>query len=98
MSKKEFFLRFLGFVLIAVAALPVFALTVNALIYFDTVPVELRDTAYGSELIFRSVVVWCGCLVLGFAGIFPKETWRHVLYFSPLYAPSLYAIIHTITQ
>jgi hypothetical protein len=98
MSKKEFFFRFLGFVVIAVAALPIFALTVNALIFFDAVPLELKDTAYGSELIFRSVIVWCGGLILGFIGIFPKESWRHVLYFSPIYAPSFYAIVHTLTQ
>lgn len=98
MSKKEFFIRFLGFVVIAVAAGPFFALTFNALVLFDFIPQEVKDTAFGRELIFRAVVVWCGCLLLGFIGIFPKESWRYVLYFSPLYAPSLYAIIHTLMQ
>ncbi len=98
MSKKEFFIRFLGFLVIAVAAGPIFALTFNGLVLFDLIPQEVKDTAFGRELIFRSVVVWCGSLLLGFIGVFPRESWRYVLYLSPLYAPSLYAIIHTIAQ
>ena len=98
MSKKEFLIRFLGFVVIAVAAGPVFALTFNALVLFDMVPQEIRDTAFGHQLTFKSVMVWCGSLVLSFVGIFPKESWRYVLYFSPVYAPSLYAVIHTLAQ
>jgi hypothetical membrane protein len=98
MSRKEFLIRFLGFVVIAVAAGPFFALTFNALVLFDVIPQEVKDTAFGNELIFKSVVVWCGSLILGFIGIFPKESWRHVLYFSPIYAPSLYAAIYTLAQ
>ena len=98
MSRKELLIRFLGFVVIAVAAGPFFALTFNALVLFDLIPQEVKDTAFGRELIFKSVVVWCGALILGFIGIFPRESWRHVLYFSPIYAPSLYAVIHTIAQ
>ena len=98
MTKKVFFYRFAGFILIAISAIPLYALTVNVLLFFNLIPQDLRDTAFGHEMTFKAVVVGCGCLVLGFAGIFPKESWRHVLYFSPAYAPSLYAIIHTMTQ
>ncbi len=98
MTKKVFIIRFAGFLAIAVAALPVFALTFNALIAMDLVPEELKDRAFGNELTFRAVIVWCGALIAGFAGIFPKESWRHVLYFAPLYAPALYAVIHTLMQ
>jgi hypothetical protein len=98
MTKKVFLLRFAGFLLIAMAALPAFALTFNALVLFDLIPAELKDKTFGNELTFRAVIVWCGALILGFAGIFPQENWRHVLYFSPLYAPALYAVVHTLTQ
>ncbi len=98
MTKKIFFLRFAGFLLIAVAALPVFAITVNALVALNLIPEELKDKAFGNELTFRAVIVWCGALISGFAGIFPRENWRHVLYFSPMYAPALYIVIHTLMQ
>ena len=98
MTKKVFFLRFAGFLLIALAALPVFALTFNALIAMNLVPEDLKDKAFGNELTFRAVIVWCAALLPGFAGIFPNESWRHVLYFAPLYAPALYAILHTLMQ
>lgn len=98
MTKKEFFLRFAGFIVIALAALPAFVVTFHVLISLNLIPEEVKDKAFGHELTFRSVIVWCGALVLGFIGIFPKESWRHILYFSPLYAPPLYAILHTLGQ
>ena len=98
MTKKIFLLRFAGFLFIAMAALPVFAITFNAMVLLDMIPAELKDKAFGNELTFRAVIVWCGTLIPGFSGIFPKESWRHVLYFAPAYAPSLYAIVHTLMQ
>lgn len=98
MTKKTFFIRLAGFVVIALAALPVYSLAMVAMVVLQLVPQDLMDTGYGNDLTFRAVVVWCGTLVPGFAGIFPKENWRYVLYFSPLYAPALYAVIYTLAQ
>jgi hypothetical protein len=42
--------------------------------------------------------VWLGCLIPAFASIFFQGSWRYILYFSPLYAPSLFAVVYTLMQ
>lgn len=96
MNWKDFALRLVGLIAIAIAAGPLYAVVVNLLLKAGQIPADLVDKAYGTTLITQCVYVWITCLPLGFLAIFLKENWRYLLYFSPLYAPSLYAIIQTI--
>lgn len=98
MTLKTFFIRFAGLIIIALAAGPVYAVTVNLLILLNLIPIELADKAYGNILTMKAIYVWTGCLLVGFGALFLKEKWGLILYFSPLYAPSLFAIIFTLIQ
>lgn len=98
MNWKTFAFRFAGLILIALLAGPLYALTMNLLILAQQIPQELIDKAYGNVLTLKCVYVWLACLLVGFASIFLKQSWRHALYFSPLYAPSVFAVIYTVIQ
>jgi len=98
MTLNNFLIRFGGFVLIALAALPLFAVTVNALIYFEMIPPELGEKGYGGDMTKIAMFVWMGCLVLGAIAIFVQQSWAKIFYFSPLYAPSLFAVVYTVSQ
>ena len=98
MNWKNFALRFAGLIVIALAAGPLYALTMNLLIIAKQIPQELIDKAFGNTLTLKCVYVWLACLLIGFGSIFIKDSWRHILYFSPLYAPSVFAIIYTVIQ
>lgn len=98
MTYKTLIVRFGGFILIALAALPLYAVTVNALVYFQIITPELADAGYGNELTMKAMFVWMGCLLPGAIAIFVQQKWARILYFSPLYAPSLFAAIYTAIQ
>ncbi len=98
MNWKDFLLRLAGFVVIAVAAMPVFALTINALVLFSLIPPTLMESGFGNIVTMKAVFVWAGCLLTGFGGIFIKEKWGLILYLSPMYAPALFAVVFTLIQ
>jgi hypothetical protein len=98
MTLKTFFLRFGGLIVIALAAGPLFAVTMNVMIYFQLFPESLVDKAFGNVLTMKAIYVWMGCLLAGFGSLFLKEQWRLILYFSPLFAPSIFAVIYTLLQ
>ena len=98
MNWKTFALRFAGLIVIALAAGPLYALTMNLLIITKQIPEELIAKAYGNTLTLKCVYVWLVCLLAGFGSIFLKDSWRYILYFSPLYAPSVFSIIYTVIQ
>ncbi len=92
MNAKTFALRFIFLIVIAIAAGPVYAITVNAMVFFGIAPYD------GTALTMQAVYVWLGCLLIGFGSMFIKDDWRLTLYLSPLYAPSLYILVFTIMQ
>ena len=98
MNWKTFALRFTGLIVIALLAGPLYALTMNLLILAQQIPQELIDKAYGNTLTLKCVYVWLAGLLLGFGAIFIKQDWRYILYLSPLYAPSVFAVIYTVIQ
>lgn len=96
---KIFTIRFVG--LIVLAALHhflLYPLVVNMLVLFKAIPEELMDKAFSSVLIMKSYYVFLGSMLLGFISLFCKGNWRNILYFSPLYAPSVFAVIYTLLQ
>ena len=96
MSWKIFALKLAGFVVIALAAMPVYALTVNALLFFSLIPSDLVETGFGNAMTMKAVMVGLGCLLPSFAAIFIRAKWAVVLYFAPLYGPPLFAIAYTL--
>lgn len=97
MSWKDFLIRIGGYLLIAVAAMPVYAATIVLLVVVNAVPEELHD-GFGNDVTFKAVLVWLGCLIVSFGSIFIRESWAKILYLSPLYLPSLFAVFYTVTQ
>lgn len=98
MNWKNFTLRFVGLVLIALAAAPLYGLVINLLLATGQITPDMVETAYGNVLTTKCVYIWIGCLLLGFGSLFVKESWRYMLYFSPLYAPILFALLYTVMQ
>lgn len=98
MSAKTFLIRFTFLICVALAAGPVYAITFNALIFAGAIPQELMNKAYGTMITTRAAFIWMGAVAAGFISIFIKDEWRYILLFSPIYAPSLYAIAHTLMQ
>ncbi len=98
MTWKLFLLRFAGLILLAALAWPLYAITVNGLLWFDLISPELIEQGYGHALTLRMVFVWLTAIAAAFASIFVKDDWRLVLYLSPLYTPSLFAIAYTLVQ
>lgn len=98
MNWKVFTLRFAGLILIALAAGPLYGLVMNLLLATEQITPEMIETAYGNALTMKCVYIWIGCLLLGFGSLFANENWRYLLYFSPLYAPVLFALLYTIMQ
>jgi hypothetical protein len=98
MNWKSFALRFAGLLAIALAMFPMFGLTMNLLVLLKLVPLEMMDKAMGTEIARQAMYVWLGCLIPAFASIFFQGSWRYILYFSPLYAPSLFAVVYTLMQ
>jgi ABC-type microcin C transport system permease subunit YejB len=98
MDWKKYGLRFLGLMVLVVAGFYAFALTTNILILIHAFPQELVDKAFGVELAQKTMFVLVGSTLLGLVAVFLKEQWRLILYFSPLYAPSLFAVIYTLMQ
>lgn len=98
MNAKTLLIRFAILIGIALAAGPVYAITFNALVFFGAIPQELMDKAYGTTLTMQAAFVWMGAVTAGVISIFIKDDWRYILLFSPVYAPPLFAIIHTLMQ
>lgn len=98
MSWKEFALRLAGFVVIALAAMPVYALTVNVLLYFSWIPDDLVQSGFGNDMTLKAVMVGLGCLLPSFAAIFIRASWALILYLAPLYGPPLFAIAYTLAS
>lgn len=98
MNWKNFAIRFAGLIAIGVAAGPLVGLTTNILLKAGLIPEVLIDKAFGHELLSKCVYVWLTCLLFAFASIFLKQNWRYIFYFSPLYAPSVFAVVYTIMQ
>lgn len=96
MNWKTFFIRLAGLVAIVVGGMFLFALTSNVLILMNVMTTEANGSLFGQVLARNTMYVLLGSTVVAFASIFIKDSWRKVLYFSPLYATPLFTIIYTL--
>lgn len=98
MDTKTFILRLAGLFLFIGLGFVLYAITSNLLILFGMMPTEVGSEGFGQHMTRLAMYLYMLSVPIGFAGIFVKDNWRWALYLCPLYAPSLFAIIHTITQ
>jgi len=98
MTFKLFFIRFGGLIILTLLGGMLWALIVNLLLMADLMPTDDVSSGFGQILTHQSMLVYMGSIIIGIIGIFIRDTWRWVLYLCPLYAASVFAVIHTVTQ
>lgn len=98
MNWKIFLLRFAGLFLFAVLGFALYAITSNILILAGLTPDNEGSEGFGLAMTRSAMMLYMFSIPIGLAGIFVKERWGRILYFCPLYAPSLFAVVHTITH
>lgn len=81
-------------VTLVVAGMLAYAVLINLFIYFGLMP-ENMD---GYGLIYKTVYVFYGSILAGFIAIFIKHPVARLLFFSPLYAPSLFGVLYILMQ
>lgn len=96
MDIKTFSLRLIGLIVLAAFGFVLYAIVSNILILFGMMPTEDGSEGFGQHMTQLAMLLYLFSIPIGFAGIFVKAEWRWALYLCPLYAPSLFAIIHTI--
>lgn len=95
MNLKIFLLRFAGLILFTIMGGLLVALTLNVLIMIGVMPDAEGTDGFGKVLMRQTAFVYMASIVAGFAGIFVRDSWRWVLYLSPLYAPAVFTAIYT---
>lgn len=98
MDIKTFSLRFLGLLVFAALGFVLYAITSNLLILLGLMPTEDGSEGFGQNMTRLAMLLYMLSLPIGIAGIFIKADWRWALYLCPLYAPSFFAVIYTLTQ
>ncbi len=99
MNWKTILLRLAGLVVISFLGGTLYAICVNAFVYFGAMPENLPDgTGYGNYLTQQAAFVWMASIVVGIISLFIRQNWRLIFYFAPLYAPSLYAISNILAN
>lgn len=96
MTWKLFSIRFAGLLAFAFLGFVLYAITSNMLILTGLMPSGEGSEGFGQDMTHRSMLLYMLSLPIGLAGIFIQQNWRWPLYLCPLYAPSLFAIIHTV--
>ncbi|PZO84533.1 MAG: hypothetical protein DI626_08210 [Micavibrio aeruginosavorus] len=99
MNWKTILLRLAGLIVISFLGGTLFAVCVNAFVYFGAMPGNLPDgTGYGAYLTQNAAFVWMGAIAAGIISLFIRQSWRLAFYFAPLYAPSLYAVSNILAN
>ena len=89
-------LRLIWVVLIAGLGGLVYALTANILVMSGMLNADSVAAAFGFAMTQKAVLVWVGCVVLAVIASFMQGAFRYLLLLSPLYAPSIFAVIYTL--
>jgi hypothetical protein len=98
MTWKLFFIKLAGLAVFTAMGFVLYAITSHFLILAGMMPTGEGSEGFGEAMTRQAMYLFMASIPIGFAGIFVKENWRWVLCLCPLYAPSVFAIIHTVTH
>lgn len=73
-----------------------YALCANILVMSNVLNADAVSTSFGVEMTNKAVMVWIVCVLLALGACFMQSKLRYILLLSPLYAPSLFAVIYTL--
>lgn len=93
----QIFLRFIVLITLALLGGLLYALSTNIFIMAGLLPTENLDGNVGFDMTQRATFVWIGATFLGLISIFIKEKWRYGLLILPLIAPSLFALLYSLS-
>lgn len=95
-SMVNIVLRILALVSVALLGGLVYAVTANVLIAAGTMPAEAVEAGFGREMTAKAVFVWMACVPAALLSFLIQSPVRYVLFFLPLYAPSLFAAVFVL--
>lgn len=90
--------RFVVLIIIGLLGGLLFSFSVNIMIMTDILDVDNVRGGFGYEMTSKAVFVWVTAFVLGIISLFIKEKWRYILLLSPLYAPTVFALLYALSQ
>lgn len=96
MSAKILILRFAGLALFTFLGFVLMAMVFLSMVILGLTPQGDAGAGFGRDIIQKSMLLGVMSALVGAASIFIKDNWRWVLYLTPLYAPSLFAVIYTL--
>ncbi len=73
-----------------------YAFTANLLVSSGMLTADQVSTSFGVEMTHKAMLVWMIAIPLSVWSVFLKTPLRFVLFFAPLYGPSLFAVIYTL--
>lgn len=74
-----------------------YSLSVNVLIMTHVFPTEEVGNNFGYEMTSKAVLVWFAAIIIGFVSVFIEQKWRYLLLACPLLAPSIFALIYSLS-
>lgn len=74
-----------------------YAFSANLLIMANAIPTDEITNNFGYTMTQRAVFVWIVAVLLGIISIFIQQKWRYILLLCPLVAPSLFALLYTVS-
>ena len=94
---KEWIIKFLSLVIFSLLGGLLVPMVVSLVIFSGVIDSESVSTGFGQTMMQKTVFIWLACIVVGFGSLFIKNKWRYVLTLSPLYMPSLFVIIYSLS-
>ncbi len=96
MDLKTFLFRLAVLVIVVAAGGFAYAITFHLLQGLGLMPEQIGQQGFGRALTYRTSFVYMAAIVAGILSLFIRDRWRYVLLLSPIYAPSLFAIVFTL--
>lgn len=91
-------LRLLWVIIIAGLGGIFYAIVANALVVSGILSGDNIATSFGYQMTQKAVLLWLACVPLAVWAVFMQTKLRYILLLSPLYAPSLFAILYALTR
>lgn len=94
---KEWIIKLLSLVIFTLLGGIFVPVITNLVILSGGVDSSSLPENFGAIMMHKTVFVWLACILIGFASLFIKSKWRYVLTLSPLYMPSLFVIMYSLS-